>query len=128
VAELGCEATAIGVRHWCTRRPIGDEVEAPKQTATLHIADHVVPRGKFGELGRQSVAHGVGVVQKLFVVDHVEHRVRYSRRYRVAAEGIEVRPSLSERGGNLWSGDHSRHGVPRTHRLADRDDVRHQAV
>ena len=102
------------------------ELDAGEETAASHL-DHV---GLAERLDRRAQArsHARGPLGQPLVLEHVEHGERRGCSDRVAAEGGERPARVREPLGELPPRHDRRDRIAVAHRLAERDDVRRDAV
>ena len=99
-----------------------------KRPGPAHLPDHRVRRRHLGEARAEVGADALGLLGEPLALDHVEHGRADGGGDRGAGEGREEVPALGELRGDRRGRDHGAHRVAVAHRLAERDDVGHDAV
>ena len=111
-----------------SRLAITHQLGADKQATPAYIANAIVALLQFAQSSHQEVADATCILLQLFVRNHIQHGQRDGAGYRIAAKGIEVLHAADKAGGNLRRGHHGAHRMTVADRLADGDDIRHDAL
>ena len=95
------------------------DLDAQEHAATAHVANVIAERLQLLQFAEHVVTDQFGVLSQLLLLDHIEHRVRYRNRDRIASIGVEVFGfDLREALGDLLRCHHAGHRMAIADRFA----------
>ena len=114
-------------RRWGLGFTIADELDREKQPGAAHISDELETVRELCELREGVVADGAGILDQVFVLDHIEHGCADRGRNRVAAKRIEVHVAGRKLVNEIAARDHAGKRVSIAHGFSHGDDVGNDA-